>query len=217
MIKAVFFDLDNTLYDENYYFMSIFDLFCTRHNLNFQRFINCFDDNFRISSKDIFKDILLKNNFYTDDRQNELFDLYQRIDSNIQLYPDAIKVLNLLCKKKIKIGIITNGVVAAQKNKIRLLNLDSFNITIFYAREKGKQYEKPNPQIYFYAAEEFNLKTESSLFVGDNPHTDIQGAINANMQALWYINGYAAQNNYHFEKKIYKLYDVITFIESGIQ
>lgn len=50
------------------------------------------------------------------------------------------------------------------------------------AKEKVK---KPDREIFVRAAERLGVRVEESIFVGDNPQTDIVGAYEAGMQTVW--------------------------------
>ncbi|MBT0866748.1 HAD hydrolase-like protein, partial [Campylobacter coli] len=120
-IKAVIFDLDNTLYDENVYIAEVLDIFSKKYSLNFDKNKFIYNKDLRNKSNDIFSFWLNSINFYSKEYQEELFELYQNISCQLKLYNDAKILLDFLYKKGIKIGILTNGTVKAQKNKIKCL------------------------------------------------------------------------------------------------
>lgn len=194
IINAVIFDLDNTLYDENSYLYFVCKEFCNRYNINTTLISYILENDLRIKSNDIFSDWLKKINFYSSDKQKELFEIYQTIKAPISLYKDAIKIIKFIKDKNIKIGILTNGVIQAQKNKVSLLNLDS-EIIISYARDCGKEYEKPHPYAFKKILKLLNIKNNESIFVGDNPKTDIAGANNAGIFSVLLKRGYASKIN----------------------
>ncbi|EAJ2620367.1 HAD family hydrolase, partial [Campylobacter coli] len=115
-IKAVIFDLDNTLYDENVYIAEVLDIFSKKYSLNFDKNKFIYNKDLRNKSNDIFSFWLNSINFYSKEYQEELFELYQNISCQLKLYNDAKILLDFLYKKGIKIGILTNGTVKAQKN-----------------------------------------------------------------------------------------------------
>lgn len=190
MIKGVIFDLDNTLYDENCYFFEVFSIFCDKYKLDLNKIKSIFTDEFKLKSSDYFGDILKKISFYSLQKQNEMFEIYQNINCYLSLYKNALELLNFLQQKAIKTAIITNGDIKAQQNKIKLLNLQNKIKHIVYAREFGKECEKPNSVSFLKALEMLNLKASEVIFVGDNPKTDIVGAKNTSIKAYRFLNGY---------------------------
>ncbi|MCT7519785.1 HAD family hydrolase [Aliarcobacter cryaerophilus] len=212
MVKAVIFDLDNTLYDENLYFKSVFNKFLKIHNIDFKLFENNFDDKFRLYSKDIFTDILKKINFYSKENQNQLFELYKSIDCNLKLYDEAYELINYLNNKSINIAIITNGVLEAQKNKVRVLDLEKITNKIVYAREFGKEFEKPHEKPYIQTLKLLSVKKEDVVFIGDHPYTDIIGATKVGIKALRFMNGYASNIEFLHNYNINSLLEVKNFL-----
>ncbi|EFT7213105.1 HAD family hydrolase [Campylobacter coli] len=178
-IKAVIFDLDNTLYDENVYIAEVLDIFSKKYSLNFDKNKFIYNKDLRNKSNDIFSFWLNSINFYSKEYQEELFELYQNISCQLKLYNDAKILLDFLYKKGIKIGILTNGTVKAQKNKIKCLQgILQYNPIIFYARSLGKDFEKPHVRAFEGILNIIEVEKINVLFVGDNPYTDIYGAKN---------------------------------------
>ncbi|EAJ3421056.1 HAD family hydrolase, partial [Campylobacter coli] len=75
-IKAVIFDLDNTLYDENVYIAEVLDIFSKKYSLNFDKNKFIYNKDLRNKSNDIFSFWLNSINFYSKEYQEELFELY---------------------------------------------------------------------------------------------------------------------------------------------
>ncbi|EAL0430048.1 HAD family hydrolase, partial [Campylobacter coli] len=74
-IKAVIFDLDNTLYDENVYIAEVLDIFSKKYSLNFDKNKFIYNKDLRNKSNDIFSFWLNSINFYSKEYQEELFEL----------------------------------------------------------------------------------------------------------------------------------------------
>ncbi len=182
-VKAIIFDLDNTLFNENEYFYAVHDEFARRKNVDSLILKNTYQ-RIKLESEDIFGDILKHNGMYTPELQEEYFSLYKRIDTHLSLYEDAFAIIEWLkCQGHI-LGIITNGVLEAQKNKIRSLGIEDKFDTIIFAREFGKKYEKPSPKPFKYFLNKFNFLGKECIFVGDTYETDIIGAKKVGMQTM---------------------------------
>jgi putative hydrolase of the HAD superfamily len=180
-VEAVIFDLDNTLYDETQYFLDTFSKFdVTRRHLNSIK--RLFDDGLRYTSSDIFKDVLDYFEAYSQKLHEELFFEYKICDSNIKLDRETLKTFSLLRSKEIRIGVLTNGVVDAQKNKVKILGLSSLVDVIVYAREVGR--EKPHIEAFQFVCDKLKTNPEKCIFVGDDIVNDIQGAENAGLKAV---------------------------------
>lgn len=213
MIRAVVFDLDNTLYNEHLYFVEVFSEFCRQANLEFSLLSSYIDENIRIKSSDIFRHVLKSASFFNEERHEKLFLIYKNIECSISLYDDALDILGFLKTSKYKTGVLTNGVVEAQKNKIKCLGIGPDIIdTIFYARMLGKENEKPCVKAFDKISELLEVEKKEILFVGDHPFTDIKGAINSGMKAVRLLRGYAKEIPFEYDKVIYDLNEIKDYL-----
>lgn len=213
MIKAVIFDLDNTLYDENEYFLKVFKDFSKKHGLDYISIKRLFTDEFRLKSRDIFTDMLILIDYYSEKNQNELFELYKTINHPLKLYCDAYEIIKFIASMNIKMAVITNGVVAVQKNKVKVLGVQNNIKNIIYARELGVEREKPNPKPFLKALEILNVRPSEALYIGDHPMTDIKGACNVGMNAVRFMNGYASKIDYNHNHNISNLHEIKSFLK----
>lgn len=193
--KLVIFDLDNTLYDENQYFHSVFMEFCKLHKISeekaFQASHHTLQDQVRLKTKDIFRSFLQTTPLGFDQAlHDELYKLYTQNVCQLRPFEDAITILSFLQDQKNPFAILTNGPLPAQQNKIKNLNFQHF--PVFFARGKGREYEKPHPKAFGLVLESFQgFEAKDCIFVGDHPNTDILGAKNIGMMALRLKRGYA--------------------------
>jgi len=212
MIKALIFDLDNTLYDEKSYFLEVFRIFAKKYKLDFEFIKELLSDDFFLKSKDIFGDVLKKIGCYSVAKQNELFELYKTIDCKLDLYSEAYKIFDFAIKKNISLAIVTNGVLEAQKNKVKVLKLEKFTNCIIYAREFGKEYEKPHPLPFIKAIKCLKVNTSEAIYIGDHPFTDIKGAKKVGLKAIRFLNGYAKYIDYNYNLNIESLIEIKKFL-----
>ena len=183
-IKAVIFDLDNTLYSEDQYYFQVFEQFSLEYTLRFEDLKNTYLTYYEEIKSDIFSGVLEKLNFYSTERQRILFNLYQTIDARLYLYPDAESLLDYLASKNVKKAIITNGTVKAQENKIKNLNIKNKFDHITIARKFGKEREKPHALPFIFTLEQLGVTNTETVFIGDSLDTDIHGAENAGIKPV---------------------------------
>lgn len=194
-MRLVIFDLDNTLYDENQYFHAVFMEFAKLHKIEEKKALMAINqtlqDQTRLESKDIFQSFLQATPLgFHQTLHDELYALYTQISCQLHPFKDAISTLSSLQNQKIPFAILTNGSPLAQQNKIK--NLKFQNFPVFYARQKGKEYEKPHAKAFELVLESFSdFEAKDCIFVGDHPKTDILGAKNMGMMALRLKRGYA--------------------------
>jgi putative hydrolase of the HAD superfamily len=213
MIKALIFDLDNTLYDERGYLRGVFGAFSERHGIDFQRIDTHLTGTQWLKSRDIFGDLLKKIDYYSSERQEELFELYQNLNVDIRLYADASVLIEKAGEKGVRLGIITNGVVKAQKNKIRCLGIENKFDSVVYARIFGKEHEKPRALPFEQSLRELGVGKSEAIFAGDDLNTDIAGARSFGMTAVLVDRSRAALRGHAADSIVHTLTDLEPYIQ----
>lgn len=177
VFKGVVFDLDNTLYDESKYFAAVAEEFCKRFGyLDRLEPMKSFYAELRPASKDILSDIVERAGIKINrELKDEIFDIYTSISSRIRPYDDALDLLDFLKAKNIKTGLLTNGVIKSQENKIRCLSIEDYFDRILFARSWGKENEKPEIEPFVEISGSLGIGPSKIVFVGDNPDLDFKG------------------------------------------
>lgn len=99
--------------------------------------------------------------------------------------PGAHEVLRELREMGYGIGILSNGFSEVQHRKIASAGLDGLVDTVVLSDDIG--VTKPDIRLYEYAMRRVgSARSSEHLMVGDNLDTDIQGAINAGWQAVYF-------------------------------
>ncbi|UTM60351.1 pyrimidine 5'-nucleotidase [Photobacterium sp. CCB-ST2H9] len=99
------------------------------------------------------------------------------------LLPGAASMLERL-NPHVKMGIITNGFTELQDVRLRRTGVTDYFSTLIISEQVGAA--KPAPEIFDYALNAIgNPERSKVLMVGDNPHSDILGGINAGMDTCW--------------------------------
>ncbi|MDH7509355.1 MAG: HAD-IIIA family hydrolase [Methanomassiliicoccales archaeon] len=97
-------------------------------------------------------------------------------------YPDAQPALEALRKRGCLLGVIANGEQYIKEALVKLSLADYLDI-ITISKEVG--VEKPDPRIFQWTIEKFDLKPEQCVYVGDVPEIDLIGARNAGITPVW--------------------------------
>lgn len=100
-----------------------------------------------------------------------------------QCFPETLRTLERLRAHGIKLGIITNGSIRTQEMKIRQLGLAPLLDEIVISEREG--LHKPDPLIFERALQRLGVPPAEAWFVGDHPDTDIRGAFEAGLKAIW--------------------------------
>lgn len=166
---AVVFDLDDTLYKEIDFLKSAFSSIAHSISLEvpidkktiFEKMVDLYN-----SEQNTFEGILriYKSTFTIE----KLLAVYRNHKPNIQLSSDIVAVLDLLKKKKIPLGLLTDGRSVQQRNKIEALKLEEYFSEIIISEEFGS--EKPSLANYTYFEKKFSAK--KYFYIGDNEKKD---------------------------------------------
>ena len=217
MIKAVIFDLDDTLYNYNELneqgINEICKYTCQNLKISKEHFYKAFDK----AKKDVKSTLgnvasshnrllycqktlenLNENPFFI---ALEMYEIYwQYILKNMKLNANVLEVLEFCKLKKIKIGVCTDLTVHIQHRKIRKLGINEYVDAIVTSEEVG--VEKPNFKMYNKILEKLDVTPGEVLFVGDSLKKDVLGSMEYGMKALWYskINNEKCQSIQNFNE-----------------
>lgn len=177
MIKAVIFDLDDTLISEEDYIRSgyqavamfISEEFKMEKNTVYQQLYELY----KTGSKKVFNDFFEINDIIYDRKMIlELVAIYRNHKPEINFYSDVKKCLEKLRNKGILLGIISDGYLETQNRKAEVLGLDKLVDRIVFTDSLGKEYWKPNKYSYELMKEYFDISYEEMVYIGDNPEKD---------------------------------------------
>ena len=99
------------------------------------------------------------------------------------LLPGAEKLITTLTNKA-NLGIITNGFTELQHVRLARTGLQDHFSSLIISEQVG--VAKPDPGIFEYAFEQMGYPDRDQvLMIGDNPHSDILGGLNAGIDTCW--------------------------------
>ena len=99
------------------------------------------------------------------------------------LFEGTIEILEYL-NLKYNLHIITNGFSEIQENKLNNSNITHYFKTVTNSEMVG--VKKPNALIFEYALGLAKAKKESSIMIGDCIEADVQGALDAGLDAIFF-------------------------------
>ncbi|MFB5760196.1 HAD family hydrolase [Paenibacillus medicaginis] len=188
-IKAVVFDLDNTLVDRTTTFTNFARSFTDTYfqHIDFReglvkRIIELDEDGYKEKNA-MFKELLTELPWSSKPELTELLHYYEKKYVEHALLMDDAKDVLRYTSEKYKTGLITNGKTSVQYGKLDRLKLRSSFDVIVVSEEAG--IKKPDSRIFEIAAEQLNLKPEECVYIGDHPVNDIEGAAAAGMKTIW--------------------------------
>ncbi len=110
-------------------------------------------------------------------------DYGRRRAQGIALFPDALPLLDALRAAGKTLVLITNGLQSTHIERIALLGLEaSFDHTLI---SDAVGMAKPDPRIFRHALALAGCAPHEAAMVGDNPVNDIAGAQAAGIDAFW--------------------------------
>lgn len=188
-IKAVIFDLDNTILDRTRTFhrftTSFIDTYFPQSQDNevlINRIIELDQDGYK-DKNILFAELLEEFPWTAKPEIAELLEYYSvHYVKNALLMEQAAETIAYI-RHKYKLGLITNGKTAIQYGKVDRLGIRSEFDFILVSEEVG--VKKPDNQIFEMAIGRLGLKAEECLYIGDHPRNDIQGASQAGMKTIW--------------------------------
>ena len=226
-IQHIFFDLDDTLWDfeknSTYVLEKLFLEFNLQNKLktDFQNFSSTYQtinsDLWRqYSKKEIDKLYLRNHRFnlvfnkfeYDNHKENlEISDYYLQFAPQCKhLKEGCIEILDYL-KQNYQLHIITNGFKEVQFIKIDGCGLRHFFSEIIISEEH--LLSKPDCEIFRLAEQLVNTKKENCVMIGDNFNNDVEGALNAGWQAIYFSkNNYPNYEGFHITslKELYTIF-----------
>ena len=98
---------------------------------------------------------------------------------------DALETVGALKQRGLALALVCNAGFTTAPHLRVLLNhyglLPHFDALVFSDEE---QIAKPNPRIFQLALDRLGLDASECAFIGDNPHTDISGALTSGLFAI---------------------------------
>ncbi len=99
------------------------------------------------------------------------------------LIPGALELLQAL-KPHVRLALATNGLTVVQKKRLRNCPATPYFERVFISQEMG--VGKPERAYFQRILEEMDVPAHRAVMVGDALLSDIQGAINAGIDNIWY-------------------------------
>jgi putative hydrolase of the HAD superfamily len=185
MIQALVFDLDDTLYPERDFVTSGYRAVARRvasrcgcdFECAFSTMTGALD---ALGRHRVFPALLARFPEITISLA-EVIEVYRQHIPKIHVFPGYAGLLQDLARCY-RLGIITDGLPAVQRRKVRALGLESVMQKIIYTWDHGSESEKPHPLPFCVMLDSLGADPESALFVGDNPEKDCRGAHRAGMR-----------------------------------
>ncbi len=205
MLKAVIFDIDNTLYDfdnANLYGMEAVREYCRRsfglEELKFQEY---YQKAWNMAEGRVGADTaaihnrLLRFQCMMELLEQPVFphakalccEYWDTVLAHTKPFPGIVELFRSLHERQIRIGIGTDMTAYIQYRKLEVLGLSPYIDNVVTSEEAGA--EKPHPKFFGLCVEKAGCLAGECAFIGDNLKKDVNGAIAAGLQGIWYTMG----------------------------
>lgn len=221
-MRALVFDLDDTLYREEDFVYSAFQetaiYLSYKHGADKDELYRTMLDLLKSMGRGrIFDEICHIYNINED--VNKLVEIYRNAAPKISLYEDAEHFLKY-GKGKYRLGLITDGIYYVQWNKIKMLEIEKYFDAIIVTDDYGKDFWKPSTKPYLKMAEELGVSLDKMVYIGDNPQKDFYGARQLGIRTVRVIRasgdymGLSVDADHEADVEIADMYELEGAIES---
>ncbi len=206
-VKAILFDFDDTLGPRIEAFQRAVSAFLRRHypviseEEHQRRLLEmCLCNNFGYGMPMTYGEYIRKflttwEPFPEVDPEQAANAFYEDFAGMYDLYDDTVAVLTALRRQGYRLGIITNGAAQTQNRKLDKTGVRSLVDIALVSGDEGAQ--KPDAALFHRAAARLGVSPACCVYVGDHPLNDVQGALNAGMQAVWMDPGFPPEHPSH--------------------
>jgi len=200
-IKAVFFDVDDTLYDHSYHIHQV--MTAVREEFSFlQEFPIEYLKGLSHQFLEEVHERLLRGEITVEESRKLRWQKFIEVTGqpnmdaltlanfysnsyykNERAVPGAIELLQIL-KGSYTIGIISNNLLDEQLHKMRRIGITEHIDTFAISEEVG--VAKPDPQIFEVALQRAGVTADEALLIGDSWANDILGALQVGIRPIWF-------------------------------
>jgi len=213
--KAVLWDLDDTLYSRRAAARKTFPGMFRQHLYQdrSEAFIEGAADYMMTQVKrnsmihdDAFDALLKKHPFDREYVKQDCLDYYYENMYQFAVpFQEQMEVIKALRDAGIKNAVVTNisvDRVDSQKRKFEFLGISELFDAVLFSGEIG--IHKPDRRIFDLAAAKLNVANEQCIFVGDDPDSDVAGALNAGMEVVW-LDHFEADGRYAGNPRVHRV------------
>ena len=205
MIKAVIFDIDNTLYDydkNHVYGMKALADYCeSTFGKSEKEMRKCYKEAQKVMLGRIRTDTaaihsrLLRTQIMLELWEKPLFphaiNMYHAYwDTLIRQAQPSLgvkKFMQDLKRRNIRIGVGTDMTAYIQYKKLTSLGLAPYVDFIVTSEEAG--VEKPDPHLFEICIEKAGVSADECAFIGDSLKKDVEGSAKCGLKGIWYTQG----------------------------
>jgi putative hydrolase of the HAD superfamily len=186
-VKAVIFDLDDTLYEREQFvqsgFAAVGEALARRFGLPAAGTVRSLRRARTGGHAGRELQALCADHGLSADLVPELVDVIRRHEPVLTLAPAALPVLTQLRADGWRLGILTNGLPLTQRAKVDALGLEARVDAVLYAEEHAPG-GKPSRAAFDAVLAALDVRAAQAVFVGDDLERDVVGARHAGLSTI---------------------------------
>ncbi|MBW2083916.1 MAG: HAD family hydrolase [Deltaproteobacteria bacterium] len=179
-LRAIVFDLDDTLYPEQAYVFSGFHAVAAWAETHlgilakqgFPKLCQLFAEGVRGNT---FNRWLESREIKPGDWVPQMVQVYREHKPQIVPYPEVPGLLQKL-HQRYRLGLLSDGYAEVQKRKLVALELTSYFDAVVFSDEWGRESWKPKPRPFESVLQRLGVTGPQAAYVADNPAKDFLGA-----------------------------------------
>lgn len=214
----IVFDLDDTLYDEEDYFLSGLKIVCknisSQQGLSEQEVFNRATILIEKGGRERILDrLLIEYGNFSSKNVRHLLTIYRNHKPSISIPEENLKVIQLLSQRN-PLYLVTDGNKYVQRKKIEALLIGQYFKKYFITHQYGLAASKPSLFCFEKIRSMEQVGWDQIVYVGDNPNKDFLnlnsvGAGTVRILRGRYVN-VAAEEAFDAKSKIYSLKELLT-------
>ncbi|MCT1902858.1 HAD family hydrolase [Oceanobacillus sojae] len=115
----------------------------------------------------------------------EFQNTYVQEQGKIELFEEAVQLLDYLAADKKQLAVLTNGAEDHQAMKIKQLKLNKWIPEDYLFISGAIGHAKPSVEAFHFIEDKLDLTKAKTIYVGDSFANDVVGAKQAGWQAVW--------------------------------
>jgi HAD superfamily hydrolase (TIGR01549 family) len=231
-IRAVLFDLDDTIYDHSYASRKALEQTIGLDSALTAAGIDFVEAQNHYWLERLHHDVAQGSRSLEDARNERWMRLLEHFQGNVEnasrlasfhrntylkherAVPGAFDMLDTLRNAGLALAIVSNNSRAEQLGKLERLGVLRMFSAIIVSADHG--FSKPDPRLFQQALNRLDVSASEAVHVGDNWNADIEGAINASIHPIWFNRFEAAAKRDGIDE-ICELKQVVTRVFSALR
>lgn len=187
-VKAIIFDMDDTLYPEEQYVLSGFRAVAewadgqlgVASDRGFSELRTMFGQGVRGNTFNLF---LTAHGHGAPGMVEQMVKVYREHEPALSLFPEVMETVTAL-SSRFRLGLVSDGYFEVQQKKWAALGLENYFNAVIFSDTWGRAYWKPHHRPYEEVMARCDTNGAAAIYVGDNPNKDFLGANELGMSTV---------------------------------